>query len=204
MDTLIWKSILNEYSMKMKAEKPIYNSETANGQPPAFVTSLTFNGRRYVGAKGRSKKESRPLAARDVILSILDSDARTVISKIIINLRHSSAKEIVKYPCNAQNVVMRVGIQTKSNAGTSASDGNKLDDNMPRAAISEPIENSTSVSAISVPLHEFRLPKEEASVVQSNGTPVIYAPSNMEQLAIKSISAEKGKHNFTVLCLRMS
>ncbi|KAK1355739.1 hypothetical protein POM88_048995 [Heracleum sosnowskyi] len=70
-DTLIWKSILNEYSMKMKAEKPIYNSETANGQPPAFVTSLTFNGRHYVGAKGRSKKESRELAARDVKLSIL-------------------------------------------------------------------------------------------------------------------------------------
>ncbi|KAK1402263.1 hypothetical protein POM88_001868 [Heracleum sosnowskyi] len=105
----------------MKAEKPIYNSETANGQPPAFVTSLTFNGRHYVGAKGRSKKESQQLAARDVILSILDSDARTVISKIIIKWRLSSAKEIVKYPCNAQNEVMPVGIQTESNAGTSLS-----------------------------------------------------------------------------------
>lgn len=137
--------------------------------------------------------------AVNFLITFADSDARTVISKIIINWRLSSAKEKVKYPCNSQNEVMPVGIQTEFNVGTSVSDGNKLDhDNMPRAAISEPIENSTSVSAISVPLHEFRLPKEEASVVESNGTPVIYAPPNLEQPAIKSTSAEKGKHNFTI------
>lgn len=57
--------------MKMKAENPIYNSETAYGLPPEFVTSVTFNGRHYVGAKGRSRKESQQLAARAVILSLL-------------------------------------------------------------------------------------------------------------------------------------
>lgn len=57
--------------MKMKLEKPIYNSETAYGLPPEVVTSITFNGRHYVGAKGRSIKESQQLAARAVILSIL-------------------------------------------------------------------------------------------------------------------------------------
>lgn len=57
--------------MKMKAEKPIYNSETLSGPPPSYVTSLTFNGRHYVGAKGRNKKESEQLAARAVILSML-------------------------------------------------------------------------------------------------------------------------------------
>ncbi|KAK1373168.1 hypothetical protein POM88_029361 [Heracleum sosnowskyi] len=74
-----------------------------------YEENICNRGGHYVGAKGRSKKESQQLAARDVILSILDSDARTVISKIIIKWRLSSAKEIVKYPCNAQNEVMLVG-----------------------------------------------------------------------------------------------
>lgn len=136
--------------------------------------------------------------AVNFLLIFTDSDAHAVISKIIIKWRLSSAKEKLKYPCNTQNEVIPVGIQTESNVGTSMSDGNKLDDNMPRAAISEPIENSPSVSAISVPRHEFRLPMKKASVVESNRTPAINAPPNLEQLAIKSTSAEKGKRNFTI------
>ncbi|KAK1402125.1 hypothetical protein POM88_001730 [Heracleum sosnowskyi] len=58
----------------------------ANGQPPAFVTSLTFNGRHYVGAKGRSKKESQQLAARDVILSILEKKLQQDKNLILLEL----------------------------------------------------------------------------------------------------------------------
>lgn len=136
--------------------------------------------------------------AVNFLITFADSDARMVISKIIIKWRLSYAKEKAKYPCNTQNEVMPVGIQTEFNVGTCVSDGNKLDDDMPRAAVSEPIENSISVSAKPVPLHEFGLPKEEALVVESNSSPVMYAPPNSEQLAIKSTSAKKGKHNFPI------
>lgn len=136
--------------------------------------------------------------AVNFLLIFADSDARAVILKIIMKWRLSSAKEKVKYPCNTKNEVMPVGIQTESNVGTSVSDGNKLDGHIPRAATPEPTENSTSVSAISVSRHEFRLPIEEASVIKSNSTPVINAPPNLKQLAIKSTSTEKGKRNFTI------
>ncbi|XP_017223083.1 uncharacterized protein LOC108199588 isoform X1 [Daucus carota subsp. sativus] len=104
-DNCICKAILNEYSMKVNVEKPIYNSGITDGQPSASVTSLTFNGKYYVGDKGRNKKESQNLAARAAILSLLDSDANMVISKIISKWRLSSLKDKVKLPLVEQGKV---------------------------------------------------------------------------------------------------
>ncbi|KAL8100558.1 hypothetical protein AgCh_032710 [Apium graveolens] len=75
----------------MKAQKPIYYSETAYGLPPEFVTSVTFNGRHYIGAKGRSRKESQQLAARAVILSILGDDRR--IGSLSVRVLPSTEEE---------------------------------------------------------------------------------------------------------------
>lgn len=69
-DIFICKSILNEYAVKIKAEKPIYEMKTSDGLPPAF-SSVTLNGKQYVGKEGRNKKESQQLAARAAILSLL-------------------------------------------------------------------------------------------------------------------------------------
>lgn len=65
------KAILKEYADKINVENPNYKTEKEDGSHLAFISSLTFNGKQYVGEAGRNKKESQHLAARAVILSIL-------------------------------------------------------------------------------------------------------------------------------------
>ena len=65
------KAILKEYADKINVENPNYKTEKANGSNSTFISSLSFNGKLYVGDEGRNKKESQHLAARAVILSIL-------------------------------------------------------------------------------------------------------------------------------------
>ncbi|KAL8100557.1 uncharacterized protein LOC141683980 isoform X2 [Apium graveolens] len=201
-DNFTYKSILNEYAVKIHAENLIYETKTSDGLSPAF-SSVVLNGKQYVGDGGRNKKESQQLAARAAILSLLDSDERTVISKIITNKkkRLTAAKEKDRYPCDTQNEVMPVSKQTESNVSTSASKGNELkvvvlNENMPGAStIEHCTRNSSSVSAKPVPLHESRSPELEASLVEgleANGSPIISVPPNSEQL-IDSTSAEKRK-----------
>ncbi|KAK1385420.1 hypothetical protein POM88_023155 [Heracleum sosnowskyi] len=200
-DNFICKSILNEYAVKINAENPIYETKTSDGLLPAF-SSVVLNGKQYVGDEGRNKKESQQLAARAAILSLLDSDARTVISKIITSKKKSltAAKGNYKYTCNTQSEVMPVRIQTESNVGTCASKGNELKvvlyEDMPGAAIIEHCTgNSTSVSTKRVPLNESRSPELEASFVEGlegHGSPIISVPPHSEQ-HVESTSANKGK-----------
>lgn len=119
-----------------------------------------------------------------------DSDAHTVISKIINSKKMlSAAKKKVKVP---------VGMQTESTVGISASKQNELsvvmvDDNMPRTAIPEPCTgNSSNVAAKFVPLHQFSLPKKEALPDKGIATPIIFVPPECEQL-VASTSAKKRK-----------
>ena len=65
------KSILNEYAVKLKIGRPIYNTVQQEGLIPFFVSSLVFNGVSFTGDAARNKKEAEQLAARAVILSIL-------------------------------------------------------------------------------------------------------------------------------------
>ncbi|CAL5415320.1 unnamed protein product [Camellia sinensis] len=77
------KSILSEYAVKMHLEKPTYNTTRSVGLLPLRVSALVFNSVTYTGEAGKNK-EAEQLAARKVILSILDtSDSRTVITEII-------------------------------------------------------------------------------------------------------------------------
>ncbi|CAL5349160.1 unnamed protein product [Camellia sinensis] len=78
------KSILSEYAVKMHLEKPTYNTTRSVGLLPPRVSALVFNSVTYTGEAGKNKKEAEQLAARKVVLSILDtSDSRTVIIEII-------------------------------------------------------------------------------------------------------------------------
>lgn len=173
------KAILKEYADKINAEIPDYKTEKGDGL--GFTSSLTFNGKQYVGDEGRNKKESQHLAARAVIMSILDSDARGVISKIIKSKKKMlcPAKGKVNNPCNAQDVGKLVGIQTISNVSTSASKGNGpvvVNENIVKTDTQEPCTgNSSSVSA------------EPVSLVEASATP------NLEQLFVGSTSSKKRK-----------
>ncbi|XP_022728379.1 double-stranded RNA-binding protein 1-like isoform X2 [Durio zibethinus] len=71
-DTVFCKSILNEFAVKMNLEMPTYNTIQFEGFLPLFVSSLVFNGVTYSGETGRNKKEAEQLAARAVIVSLLD------------------------------------------------------------------------------------------------------------------------------------
>ncbi|XP_017215712.1 uncharacterized protein LOC108193506 isoform X3 [Daucus carota subsp. sativus] len=182
------KAILKEYADKINAENPSYKTEKADGSDLAFVSSLTFNGKQYVGDKGRNKKQSQHLAARAVILSILDSDAHNVISKIIKSKEKMlcPAKGKVQNSCNTQNVGMPAGIHTGYNIRTSSSKGNELEvvpnDNMLKGASQEPCTgNSSSVTAKSV------------SLVEASATTTLIVPSNVEPLIVGSTSSKKRK-----------
>ncbi|KAK1351635.1 putative double-stranded RNA-binding protein 4 [Heracleum sosnowskyi] len=173
------KSILKEYADKINAEIPDYKTETGDGL--GFTSSLTFNGKQFVGDEGRNKKESQHLAARAVILSILDSDARGVISKIIKSKKKmlSPAKGKVNNPCYAQNVGKPAGIQTISNFNTSASKWNgpvAVNENIDKTVRQEP--GSGNLSSVSA---------EPVSSVEASAMP------NLEQLIVGWASSEKRK-----------
>lgn len=135
--------------------------------------------------------------------SCADSDARTVISKIVTNSkkRLTAAKEKDKHPHNTQNEVKPLRIPTESNFATSASKGNELkvvvlNENMPRASILDHCTgNSARVSAKPISLDESRSSELEPSLVgalEANCSPIISLPPSSEQL-IDSTSAKKRK-----------
>ncbi|XP_072994230.1 uncharacterized protein [Typha latifolia] len=83
-DTTFCKSILNEHAVKVNISKPTYSTSQSEGLLPIFVSSVTFDGKTYMGDAGRNKKEAEQRAARVVIKSILESsNTRTVMSQII-------------------------------------------------------------------------------------------------------------------------
>ncbi|KAK1351636.1 DRBM domain-containing protein [Heracleum sosnowskyi] len=172
-ELIFCKAILKEYADKINAEIPDYKTEKGNGL--GFTSSLTFNGKQYVGDEGRNKKESQHLVARAVIMSILDSDARAVISKIIKAKKKMICPK-VNNPCNAQNVSKLVGIQTISNVASKGKGPVVVNENIVKTETREPCTgNSSSVSA------------EPVSLVEASATP------NLEQLILGSTSSKKRK-----------
>lgn len=82
-DTVFCKSILIEYAVRMNLEKPSYQTTQPDMSLPLFSSSLVFNGVTYTGEFARSKIEAQRLAARAVILSIIDSESGNIMSEII-------------------------------------------------------------------------------------------------------------------------
>ncbi|OIS99277.1 PREDICTED: double-stranded RNA-binding protein 8-like [Nicotiana attenuata] len=86
-DTVFCKSILNEYAVKMKLEKPIYHTVQPEGLLPVFKSTAVFNGNQYMGETGKNKKEAEQMAARAAVMSILETDSGTMMLEIIKSKR---------------------------------------------------------------------------------------------------------------------
>nr|DAD37527.1 TPA_asm: hypothetical protein HUJ06_008168 [Nelumbo nucifera] len=83
-ETIVCKSILNEFAVKINLEKPIYKTTQSEGQNPGFISSLLFNGKSYTGCAAKSKKEAEQLAAHTVIRYFLGNPVyETLLSGII-------------------------------------------------------------------------------------------------------------------------
>ncbi|KAI3879740.1 hypothetical protein MKX03_002898 [Papaver bracteatum] len=79
----LYKSILNEYAVKMNHPVPAYT--TTQAEPHSFfISSLVFDGKTYTGPAARNKKDAERLAARMVIHSVTGtSDPGTCLSEIM-------------------------------------------------------------------------------------------------------------------------
>ncbi|XP_059652171.1 double-stranded RNA-binding protein 4-like isoform X2 [Cornus florida] len=150
----------------MKLEKPSYSTIQQAVLLPAFVSSCVFNGGTYTGNAGKNKKEAEQLAARTVILSILDdSNLSMVISEIIkFKFRLYNALHKVE---DSHNAIMPLVVKRETCSGLH-----------PRPAI---------------PVHEFKKPKLEPSPLPFS--PVLFVPPVMQQpLYVGSTSATNWNH----------
>ncbi|XP_065857344.1 double-stranded RNA-binding protein 4-like isoform X2 [Euphorbia lathyris] len=92
--TILCKSILNEYAVKRQLERPVYSTIQPQGSLPVFISSVVFNGVTCTGENARTKKEAEQLAARALVLALIndgDSTSSAIISEIIKSKRKSYA-----------------------------------------------------------------------------------------------------------------
>ncbi|OIV98276.1 hypothetical protein TanjilG_09910 [Lupinus angustifolius] len=82
-NTMFSKSIMNEYATKLNVAMPTYSTAQIIGILPVFVSTLVFNGTKYIGDASRNKKEAEQLAARRAILSILDDPGSEALFEIV-------------------------------------------------------------------------------------------------------------------------
>ncbi|XP_059642708.1 double-stranded RNA-binding protein 4-like isoform X1 [Cornus florida] len=160
-DPVFCKSILNEYASKMKLEKPTYNTIQQAGLLPAFVSSSVFNGGTYTGNTGKNKKEAEQLAARTVILSILDDSNLSMVISEIIKSKYRLYNALHKVE-DSHNAFMPLVVKRETCSGLH-----------PRPAI---------------PVHEFKKPKLEPDTLPFS--PILFVPPVMPQpLYVGSTSA---------------
>ncbi|XP_022771936.1 double-stranded RNA-binding protein 4-like isoform X2 [Durio zibethinus] len=174
-DTVFCKSILNEFAVKMNLKMPTYNTIQSKGLLPLFMSSLVFNGVTYSGETGRNKKEAEQLAARAVILSLLD-DPRygTFLS------------EIIKSKSKLYVALNKVKDSSIFHLGTTLSGSNTLIHNnkeVETAAVSNSEPSSASLwqsAGAEHPHHEFKIPKSEQGP-ECLDLPIAFVPPAIEQ-----------------------
>ncbi|KAL1327335.1 double-stranded RNA-binding protein 4 isoform X1 [Arachis ipaensis] len=88
-NTLISKSIMNEYATKLNVDRPTYNTVKLEGLLPRFMSFVIFNGTKYTSVIGKNKKEAEQLAARAAILSVLAGDSSSTTLYEIIRSKSS-------------------------------------------------------------------------------------------------------------------
>ncbi|PSR87856.1 Double-stranded RNA-binding protein [Actinidia chinensis var. chinensis] len=177
-DTTFCKSILNEYAVKLKQEKPTYATIQSGELFPVFLSSLVYNGVSYAGEAGRNKKEAEQLAARAVILSILgNSDSETVIFEIIKSkFRLYAALYQHKDTNDTQNGFMPLAVNTGTSVGFPPRTGN-----VATTAILETCSDQLSIiPAAQQPFHEFKKPRLVPSY-EIITTPIVFVPPVLEQ-----------------------
>ncbi|KAL6993965.1 hypothetical protein U1Q18_012075 [Sarracenia purpurea var. burkii] len=199
-DTVFCKSIINEYAVKMNLEKPTYHTVQSGALLPVFRSSLVFNGVTYSGEPGRNKKEAEQLAARAVILSILDnSDSGTVIPEIIKSkVKLYVALHKVKDLQNPQNEITPSAVNAGTNPCLPPSNGKEVIEviggtNYVPTPTSEACSGQhTHIPATHQPYHEFKKPKWEISPEAI--APIVFVPQ--QSLGVgPNIARKKNKKN---------
>ncbi|XVE72196.1 hypothetical protein DITRI_Ditri11bG0019600 [Diplodiscus trichospermus] len=169
-DTVFCKSILNEFAVKMNLEMPTYNTTRSEGLIPLFASSLVFNGVTYSGETGRNKKEAEQLAARAVILSLLDDPKyATFLSEII----KSKSKLFVALNKAKDSSIVHHGT-TPAGANTLIHNNKEVE----TAAVTNSMPTSASLqpsSGAEHPRHEFKIPTSE-QVSQCIDLPIAFVP----------------------------
>ncbi|KAI0492836.1 hypothetical protein KFK09_027112 [Dendrobium nobile] len=110
-DPAFCKLILNEYGAKLKKDRPTYTTVQQDGLLPIFITTITFDGKTYVGLAGRSKKEAEQNAACVVIDSIL-ANSNTVAAMAQIIKTKGKLYETVNNIANAGNATLASEIKS--------------------------------------------------------------------------------------------
>ncbi|KAI3981344.1 hypothetical protein MKX01_001789 [Papaver californicum] len=152
-DTLSYKSILNEYAVKMNHPVITYTTTQAEAHP-FFISSLVFDGKTYTGPAARNKKDAERLAARMVIHSITGtSDPGTCLSEI-----KKSKSRLTNAPRKveeSQSVKGTSMVMVANNCRISTSKSKEI----LRSSSSQTLVED--VRATSPPSHELKKPKEE-------------------------------------------
>ncbi|KAK2986719.1 hypothetical protein RJ640_010944 [Escallonia rubra] len=94
--TLCYKSILDNYAVKLRLKRPIYTTIQPIGMFQVHISSLVFNGITYRGDTGRSKKAAERSAAHAAILSIWDSESRPILLELMCRAKLHAAPNKVK------------------------------------------------------------------------------------------------------------
>nr|GMD55498.1 double-stranded RNA-binding protein 4-like [Ipomoea batatas] len=152
-DKMFCKSILNELVMKINVENPTYHTVQPDASVQAFKSTVVFNGCSYTGEAGRNKKEAERLAARAVIVSLLESEHKTILSEIIQSKDKLYASINKVKDCSPISTGdMLTGVTGK---------GVLMENNT--ASLQSSIVQHTTTQVTQVPHHEFKKPGLEHS-----------------------------------------
>ncbi|KAH0453251.1 hypothetical protein IEQ34_017575 [Dendrobium chrysotoxum] len=113
-DLTFCKLILNEYGAKLKKVRPTHTTIQQDELPPIFITTITFDGKTYVGFAGRNKKaaeRNKKAAEQNAACIVIDSiliNSNTVVAMTQIIKKKDKLYEAVKnicqcWECNLDN-----------------------------------------------------------------------------------------------------
>ncbi|CAI9110587.1 OLC1v1010641C1 [Oldenlandia corymbosa var. corymbosa] len=197
-DSTFCKSILNEYAAKMHLTLPSYQTKIESGLLPVFVSSVDFNGVSYTGNKGRNKKEAKQLAARDAILSILDSGGES-LNMMVAVIRSKIKLYAVTSKSNDSSSMCGVAVSAVTAREDLLSPLNKRKEaeiissivNISGVGVSEStLDVFARMQPAHLPIHHFKKHKEETTstvVVPS----IEFVPSGSEPAVVPPISTAK-------------
>ncbi|KAL3526971.1 hypothetical protein ACH5RR_011627 [Cinchona calisaya] len=198
-DTTFCKSILNEYAVKMHLEKPSYSTIQLAGLIPVFVSTLVFNGVGCTGDKGRSKKEAEQLAARVIILSILDSADSVYATVMSLIIKSKSKLYAALNKSRDTNSVSSPTVPIVNTSKDTSVQLNKRKEaevtgttiSLPITAISQfNLAEFAKIQAAHLPLQQFKKPKPDTSSMEIT-PPFDFLPPGLGQPLLSSTSVVK-------------
>nr|GMC66223.1 double-stranded RNA-binding protein 4-like [Ipomoea batatas] len=179
------KCILFDFAAKMHFDNPTFDTTPTcipDALVPTFKSVVTFNGKSYTGEPGQSKKEAERLAARAAILSLLESELKNDLSKVIKSTPNPFAK--------LNNVRDSSHLSTtNSSSGEIASRNNAIE------SLLSGLETVSSAQVMSPPGHEFNKPVVQSSTVSVAQPKSFVPPSVRRYFQYVHICGQKRKRN---------